>query len=240
MAIDPELRRKLQIVLAVAIVIVGARTAYIVYERHQLRVEGEKPKPETALSADAYVSPHKLHSYDLLSARDLTKQPVWVRVGYSLTYYPYDPKRRKADFAHEAGTLPPLQKLQSEDVFTGVAPQAAGTRQVLARFELNGKPYAVPIGAEKDGDYKIYSDEMFFIQDPHELYKHWPADVWKAIDDHHVLPGMSELQVGFAIGVGVQDGGGDYGSRTLKYPNGGKPLVITFRGNKATEIGPGF
>ena len=44
------------------------------------------------------------------------------------------------------------------------------------------KAYAVPIGSETDDTYRIYSDEMFFVQDPHELYKHWPADVWEAID----------------------------------------------------------
>jgi hypothetical protein len=47
---------------------------------------------------------------------------------------------------------------------------------------------------------------------------------------------MSELQASFAIGMGVSDGSGDYGSRTLRYPNGGKPLAITFRSDKAIEI----
>jgi len=34
MAINPEFRKKLQIFLAVAIVLAGGRAAYIVYRRH--------------------------------------------------------------------------------------------------------------------------------------------------------------------------------------------------------------
>jgi hypothetical protein len=239
MAIDPELRKKLQIFLVAAIVLAGGRAAYIVYDRYQERKEDEKPKQEIALKADYYVTPRRLRPYDLKSARELGKQPVWVKVGYGNTYYPYDPARHKADFGHEAGTLLPLQKLQIQDVVTDVAPQAPGVEQILARFELEGKPYVVPIGVENGGDYKIYSDDIFFIQDPHELYKHWTAEVWKAIDGHEVRPGMSELQVGFALGMGVAEGAGEYGSRTLHYGNGGKAVSVTFRNDKAVEIVPG-
>lgn len=239
MAIEPEFQKKLQIFLVVAIVLAGGRAAYIVYERHEAMKEDAKPNQETALKADYYVTPKKLRPYDLKSARQLTEQPVWVKVGYSLTYYPYDVARHKTDFGHEAGTLLPLQKLAILDVVTDVAPQAPGIKQVLARFALEGKSYAAPIGAEKGGDFKIYSDNIFFIEDPHSLYQHWPVDIWKAIDAHEVHPGMSELQAAFAIGVGVPVGSGDYGSRTLHYANGGKPLVIAYQNDKAVEIKTG-
>ncbi len=240
MAFDTELQKKLQVFLVGGIVLAGGRAAYIVYERHEAMKEDARPKQEIALKADYYVTPKKLHPYDLKSARQLTEQPVWVKVGYSLAYYPYDVARHKTDFEHEAGTLPPLQKLAIQDVVTDVAPQAPGMKQVLARFALEeGKSYAAPIGVEKGGDFKIYSDNIFFIEDPHNLYKHWPADVWKAIDAHEVQPGMSELQAAFAIGVGVPVGSGDYGSRTLHYANGGKPLVIAYQNDKAVEIKPG-
>jgi hypothetical protein len=132
-----------------------------------------------------------------------------------------------------------LQKLAIQDVVTGVAPEAAGTKQVLAIFSRDSKSYAVPIGADKDGDFKLRAADIFFLEDPHELYKHWPADVWQKIDAHEVQRGMSELQSSFAIGVGVPSGSGDYGSRTLHYANGGKPLVIAFQDDKAVEIEPG-
>jgi hypothetical protein len=239
MAIDPEFQKKLQIFLVVAIVLAGGRAAYIVYERHEAMKEDAKPRQETALKADYYVTPKKLHAYDLKSARQFTEQPVWVKYGYQLTYYPYDMQRHKTAFGHEAGTLLPLQKLAIQDVVTDAAPQAPGNKQVLACFSLDGKNYAVPIGAEKGGDFKLRADDIFFIEDPHDLYKHWPADVWKKIDAHEVQAGMSELQASFAIGAGVPEGSGDYGSRTLHYANGGKPLVITYQNDKAVAIKPG-
>jgi hypothetical protein len=239
MAIDPEFQKKLQIFLAVAIVLAGGRAAYIVYERHEAIKEDAKPRQDTALKADYYVTPKKVHAYDLKSARQLTEQPVWVKYGYQLTYYPYDMQRHKTDFGHEEGVLLPLQKLAIQDVVTDVAPQTPENKQVLACFSLDGKNYAVPIGAEKGGDFKLRADDIFFIEDPHDLYRHWPADVWKKIDAHEVQAGMSELQASFSIGAGVPEGSGDYGSRTLVYANGGKPLVITYQNDKAVEIKAG-
>ena len=239
MALEPEFQKKLQIFLVVAIVLAGGRAAYIVYERHEARKEDAKPRQETALNADYYVTPKRVHAYDLKSARQFTEQPVWVKYGYQLTYYPYDSKRHKTDFGHEAGVLLPLQKLAIQDVVTDVAPQAPGNKQVLACFSLDGKTFAVPIGAEKGSDFKLRADDIFFIEDPHDLYKHWPADVWKKIDAHEVQAGMSELQASFAIGAGSPEGSGEYGSRTLHYANGGKPLVITYQNDKAVEIKAG-
>src|SRR5208282_4566381 len=149
MALGPEFRKRLQIFLVAAVVIAGGRAAYIVYARHAAMKEDPKPKLETALKADYYVTPKKLHAYDLKSARQLTEQPVWVKVGYQLTYYPYDRERHKTDFGHEAGTLPPLQNLAIQDVVTDVSPLAPGIKQVMACFELNGKSYAAPVGAVK-------------------------------------------------------------------------------------------
>ena len=118
-------------------------------------------------------------------------------------------------------------------------PGAVRFRRVMAVFEKDGKAYAFSIGSIKDGTYKFYSDDMLFVEDPHELYKHWPADVWDAIDKHQVNPGMSELQTDFAIGLGIPESSGQPGNRTVNYPNGGNPLSITYRDDKAAEIRPG-
>jgi hypothetical protein len=119
-------------------------------------------------------------------------------------------------------------------------PSGAGQRkQVMAVFEEEGKSCAVPIGFEADEQYKIYSDEMFFIEDPQVLYKHWPADVWQAVKQHEVKPGMNEMQADFAIGMGVPDAGDTSDQKIVRYPNGGKPLVIVYHDGKAAEIKPG-
>jgi hypothetical protein len=232
------LKQKLQIALLFAMAVAALRTGYILYERHAERVEQTR-QPPPPLNPDYYVTPRRLHPYDLASARQLTHQPVWVAVGYSSTYYAYDRARHRSDFSHEAGKLPPLERLEINDVVTDASPGSADQRQVMAIFEKDGKSYAFAIGSVKAGNYQIYSDDMLFIQDPHELYKHWPPEVWQAIDKHEVKPGMNELQANFAIGLGIPEGTGDSIVKTLDYSNGGKPLRITYNNGKATDIKPG-
>jgi hypothetical protein len=218
--------------------VAALRTAYILYERHEenLAQASRQPPP---LNPDYYVTPRKLHPYDLASARQLTQQPVWVRVGYGSMYYPYDRSRRRSDFSHAAGKLGPLEKLDIQDVAADLSPGSSDQRQVMAIFDKDGKTFSFPIGSEKDGSYQIYSDDMLFIEDPHQLYKHWPAGVWQAIDNHEVRAGMNELQADFAVGLGIPEGSGASSTRTLDYPNGGKPLRITYDHEKAVDIKPG-
>jgi len=238
MQISAELKQRLQLVMVVAILVSGARLAYILYQRHESKVEQAKKQPPP-LNPDYYVIPKKLYPYDLNSARQLTQQPVWVKVGYAYTYYPDDPARHHVDFSHEAGKLLPIEKLQIKDVIGAEAPQSPGERQVMALFEKDGKTYAFSIGSIRGTDYKFYSDDMLFIQDPHELYKDWPAEVWDAIGKHEVKPGMSELQADFAVGLGIPESSGEPGNRTVNYPNGGSPLKVTFSNDKAVGIKAG-
>jgi len=232
-----ELKQKIQLVLVVAIAVAGTRAAYILYERYVSNIEQAKQQPPP-LNPDYYVVPKRLHPYDLKSARQLTQQPVWVKEGYRYTYYPYDRVRHRSDFSHEAGLLLPIERLEIQAVVTDVTPGSPSQHQVMAVFEKDAKTFAFPIGAVKGGEYQIYSDEMLFIQDPHELYKHWPAEVWDAIAQHQVKPGMNELQTDFAIGMGIPEPSGDPTVKTVNYPNGGRPLSITFRNGKAAEIRP--
>lgn len=235
---SPELKHRIQLVLVFAILVAGGRTAYVLYQRKSMKAEQEK-KPAPPLNADYYVVPKKLYPYDLKSARQLMQQPVWVKEGYRYTYYPYDPATHHADLGHEAGQLLPIERLEIKDVITQATPGAAGQREVLAIFEKEGKQYAFPIGSEKEGNYQIYSDEMLFIQDPRELYKHWPPEIWQEIDKHEVTPGMNEFQVAFSVGMGVPERSDDPSVKTVNYPNGGKPISVTYRNGRAAEIKPG-
>ena len=49
---------------------------------------------------------------------------------------------------------------------------------------------------------------------------------------------MNEIQVDFAIGMGVPELSDNPSAKTVKYPNGGKPLLINYRNGKAAEIKP--
>jgi len=236
----PEMKRNIQVALAIAIAIAAIRAGWILYTRHESNKSAQINKQEGTppLNADYYISPKKLHAYDLKSAKELTKQPVWIKEGYRYTYYLHDSAGHKTDFAHEAGLLLPLQKLEIKDVVVESAPGSKG-KQVMAVFERDGKHYAVPVGTVQGADFKLYADEMLFIEDPKILYKHWPADVWESIEKHEVKPGMSELQTDFSIGMGVPQGSEGADVKTVNYPNGGNPLTITYQNGKALTVKPG-
>src|ERR1700722_11424748 len=239
--ISPEARQKIQLALVVAMIVAGLRAGYILYQRHEDYLAAQKQKQAQNVgysNPDYYVVPKKLYPYDIKSAKQLIQQPVWVKEGYRYSYYRYDPARKQVDFTHDTGLLLPLEKLAIKDVITGTPSGAGQRKQVMAVFEKEGKGYAVPIGFEADEQYKIYSDEMFFVEDPHDLYKHWPAEVWESVEHHQVKPGMNELQADFAIGMGVPDAGDTSSEKTVRYPNGGKPLVIVYHDGKAAEIKP--
>ena len=243
-----ELNKRIQIILLVGIVLAGARVAYIFYERHQA-AEAPPPPRSYPLQADDYILPPKIYAYDVQSAaKELVGKPVWVRTGNILPYYRYNATTRSADLAQKAGVLPPLEKLDVTDVILEKAPVhlvpgqvAVARREVLAIFKTAKEPgtFAVSIGTKTGDNYVFAANESLFFTDPHELYKHWPADVWAAIDQHQIKKGMNELQVGFALGTVVGASSGDYGNRWLQYKEDGNLVKVTFAKNQVTDIATG-
>ena len=223
----------MQALLLVALVLAAVK----LYQTfHEPKLSYVAPaRTTTALDPDYYVTPKKLHPQDLQDAKELTQQPVWVREGYRYAYYNVGPT---IDIRHPAGVLGPIEKLEIKDVVMQGAPGVMN-RQVMAVFENLGKRYAFSIGVEDNGSYSIYSDEILFVQDPHELYKHWPADIWKAVDNHQVKAGMNELQASFAVGVGVPEGSGASNPKVVNYPRNGHPVIVTFTDGKATDVREG-
>jgi hypothetical protein len=73
------MKQKIQIALILGMLVAGIRLAIIFYERHEEAVQQTKRQEAPALNPDYYVTPKKLYPYDLKSARQLMKQPVWVR-----------------------------------------------------------------------------------------------------------------------------------------------------------------
>ena len=239
--------RRLQIILLAFVALAGLRVFLIYRARNAPAPAPKAAQPNPNFSADDYVVPTQVHSSDLKSAKeDLGGKTVWVKAGNQVSYYPYAGGR--VDFKHAAGLLPPLEKLAIANVVQASAPDAKSeevapgvrvrAQQVMVVFHPAGedKTYAAPIGGSRGGDYTFYINETFFFEDPHQLYKHWPQDVWNAIDQHQVKPGMNELQVALAIGAGVPQGSGDFGNRTLRFDNNGHPVNVTFERNRVTEV----
>ncbi|MCI0349951.1 MAG: hypothetical protein L0Z53_11050 [Acidobacteriales bacterium] len=231
--------KAVRIALFLGILVAGVRLVWIFWERRadeMRQAEAEQKKVAASrLEADHYVVPRKLRAYDLKSARELTEQPAWVRDGYRYPYFPYDSTRQKADFHKSAGMLGPIERLEIKDVVTGVSPDSP-QRQVLAVFQKNGQLYAYSIGAIKGNRHYIYADEMLFYEDPRELYKHWPQEIWKAIERGEVQKGMNENQVTFAAGFGTPERGSDAEVRTVQYPRDGRLLRVTYRNGKVASI----
>ncbi len=236
MAISPQAKKWIQFVLIIAMAAALVRLGLIFRSRHQALPQPKKQ--EGRIDPEAYVYPKKIYAHDLKSARaELTRQPVWVKEGYKYVFYPYDPVRHRTDFQHEAGRLGPLERLEINDVVLDVSPGSRDQRQLMATFEKGGKWYAFPFGAERQGDFQIYASEILFIEDPHQLYSFWSAEVWQAIEQHQVRAGMNELQATFAVGVGLLEKSLD-SERVLRYPNNGRPLQVIFRDGKAVDIKP--
>ena len=234
---EASTRQKIQLVLILAMVIAAVRVAWIFYERREAAKEPVKQEAP-GLNPDYMVTPKKTYAYDLKTAKqELTAQPAWVKVGYYYPYYAFDRSSHRADMTREMGKLLPLEKLDIKNVY--LQPASGGGSEVMAVFERQGKLYATSVGREKNQDFKFFSNDMLFFEDPHQLYKHWPADVWQAIDQHQAKPGMSEIEVGFAIGVGLMEQGGSEEDKTLDYPNGGQSWNVTYHNGKAIAVSPG-
>jgi hypothetical protein len=197
---------------------------------------------ERHLSDEEMVQPRKLYIDDLKSARDLIGKPIWVQAGYELDYYAYT--AHHVDFTHKVGVLPSVQRLDIRDIVTQKFPANLPTRiprggeQAFAVFTMAGdsKEYATAIGTIQGNDSTYYCDNVFYYDDPHQMYKFWPADLWQAIDQHQPKAGMTELEVAMALGVMQQSESSNYGNRTVDYDAGGKHWEVTFENDKATQV----
>jgi hypothetical protein len=223
------------------LLIAGIRVFLIWRERNEPAVQEKAQAPQRQLTDDDVVLPRKLYIADLKSAKDLVGKTVWVQSGYALDYYPYT---SGVQFSHPAGVLPSVEKLGILNIVTQKAPSSLATRiplgdkQVFAVFTMpnDAKQYATAIGTIQGSDSTYYTDQIFYYDDPHQMYKHWPADVWQAVDQHQPKPGMNELQVAMALGTIQQSQSSDYGNRTVTYDAGGKKWAVSFEKDKATSV----
>jgi hypothetical protein len=167
---------------------------------------------------------------------------VWMKNGYIMPYYPYTGGH--VVFARRVGVIPAAQRLEIKKIIKHAAPAAEddgishGSRQAFAVFALPGGTtlYATPIGAIQGNDEAYFCDMLFYYDDPHTIYDHWPKAVWTAIDAHQVKPGMSELETRMSIGRKLHSSSTTEGDRTVSYDQAGKHWTVTFVKNRATEI----
>lgn len=224
----------------VVVLAIGGELAYLHHERNKPAVF-KAPEREVIADDDLVFLKQKRPS-TLADMKDLYGTTVWVSAGGQLDYYAVSGK--SAQYGKAAGTLLGAQPMVIRTEMEQVAPKSAtfripgGDKQVLVVFTLPGdaKEYAVPVGYREAGAYTFYTDEIFFYDDPHVLYKHWGPEVWKAVDEHRVINGMNERMVQLALGQVQKSTSKEYGNRMVVYPNLGKPVAVTFVKNHVTSF----
>jgi hypothetical protein len=225
----------------VLILAVGVRVG-LIYRERNAPDESVKPAAREVIPDDDLVFLKKKRSDSMKDIKELVGSTVWVSAGGQLEYYPV--VGHTAQYAKSVGTLLGAEPIVIKDAVEQVAPKAAtfrvpgGDKQVLLVFTKpdDTKQYAVPVGYRQAGQYTFYTDEIFFYDDPHQLYKHWGPDIWKAVDTHQVILGMNERQVELSLGQVSKSTSTDYGNRMVVFANLGHPMAVTFVKNKVTAF----
>ncbi len=237
-------------VTAVLLIAVGLRVGLIYKHNHEDTVASTQPRyAEPKLSEDDMVFLRKQRPDSLEDERALIGKTIWVSAGGQMDYYRDTDKH--VDYAHPIGTLLGAEPLVVKDVFEQLPPKtgravariSAGQRHVLLAFTMpkSADPntlYAVPVGNYHDGGYEFLTDEIFFYDDPHTLYKHWGPEMWSHIDKHEAVLGMSENQAMMSMGQVIDPHGDTVGERSVTYDNNGHPVMVEFEHNKAVKITP--
>jgi len=218
-------------------------------KNHEQGPARKDPYADVKIDRDDMVFLKKERPDSLADERTLIGKTVWVSAGGQMDYY-LD-KGKHVDYAQPVGTLLGATPLAIKDAFEQKAPSTGravqripgGERQVLLGFTMPNssdpkKEYATPVGNYANSLYTLVNDEVFFYDDPHQLYKHWGAETWAHIDKHEVVPGMSENQAMMALGQVMTPNSDATGDRFVTYDNNGHPIVIQFVKNKAVKITP--
>lgn len=180
-----------------------------------------------------------MHFEDTLRLEGTT---VWMKNGYAMPYYPYIGGH--VVFAKRVGLIAAAQRMEVKKIIKAAVPASEddnishGSRQAFAVFALAGGAalFATPIGTMQGNEEAYFTDRLFYYDDPHTIYDHWPKDVWAAVDAHQVKPGMSELETRMSIGRKLEVDGGKEGDRTVTYDQDGKHWTVTYVRNRATAI----
>jgi hypothetical protein len=228
------------------ILAVGIELAWLHHERNQ---PGKLPQQADyhATDPDDLVFLKHERPSSMADLKPLFGKTIWVSAGGQMDYYPY--AAHHADYSKSEGTLLGAEPLIAVDAFEQKAPASAtfripgGDRHVLLAFTMPKssdpkKKFAVPVGYQQGADFTFYTDEIFFYDDPHQLYSHWGPAIWQAVDAHQVILGMNERQVQLSLGQVSKSVSNEYGNRLVVFANTGHPVAVTFVKNHVTAFRP--
>lgn len=236
-------------VTGVMVLAVGVRIGLIYKANHEDVAVKKNPYADIKVDPDDNVFLRKERPDSLADQRAFIGKTLWVSAGGQLAYYV--DHNNHVDYAKPVGNLLGATPLLIKGVFEEKAPASgpavfripAGQRQVLLAFTMPNSSdpttlFATPVGDYDNGAYTFVNDEVFFYDDPHKLYSYWGPAIWSDIEQHKVVPGMSENQVMMSIGQVMRPDSDNEGNRTVVYDNDGHPITVTFENNKAVNIRP--
>ncbi|MCI0620827.1 MAG: hypothetical protein L0387_04010 [Acidobacteria bacterium] len=195
-----EAARRWVLWAGVVAVILALRVGCVLYERS--RPFPQRPAVARPIDRDRLVVIPKFYVEDFASAQQLAGKRVWVKLGYSTSYFLDKPRLKPAD--RELRQFQPLESFAIENVVERPVAGEAGNREVLLHFRREGQSWLTLAGlydaqAER---YEMQLDELFYLKDPRELYAHWDEDAWSKIEKHSLEPGMTLAQAVFSMGYG--------------------------------------
>jgi hypothetical protein len=221
---------------------IGGIYLFSVWKHRQNPGVSGKTEAIDTLSKDDLVVMRAFFPAHYEDLRRLEGTTVWMKNGYTMPYFPY--AGGHVEFAKRAGLIPAAQRMDVKKIIKSTAPAEVvdgiehGSRQAFAVFALPGSSdlFAVAVGTMDSQLESYYTDMLFFYDDPHTIYAHWPRDVWAAIDAHQVKTGMSELETRMAIGQKMHADGKQESDRAVTYDQDGKQWTVTYVKNRATTI----
>lgn len=233
---------KVVLIPVVITLLIGGIYLAIVFHNRAKDAVATNKAPEQQLTADDIAIDRQEFPAHFDDVAELVGKSVWMRNGFSMPYYAYTGGH--VNWAKQIGLLPPAQHLDVKKAIKAAAPASISNRvphgdhQALVVFTLPGdsNEYAVAVGAMEGQQEQYFDDILFFYDDPHTIYAHWPKDTWAAVDAHQPRQGMNELQMSLALGMNFQTDSQDKGNRTVTYDVNGKKTSVTFSNDKATAI----
>lgn len=228
---------------ALLLLVTAARFYFVQRARKADQAVKTDEGPSHNLTTDDYIVPRKIYPSSMADVRALDGKRIWAFASGQMTYYPATASR--IDYAHGTGFLMGAEPMDVTGFIEQAAPASLysriphGDKQVVLLFHKPseaGKLFGTPVGYKENGQYTFYLDEAYFYDDPHVTYKHWPANVWQAIDAHKPALGMNELQAQLALGQVSKPGSGTTNNRSVVYDNNSHPVTITFEHGHATKI----
>jgi len=225
---------------------IRTRRAAMVKARAAEKIAIHPKTVQVSNDPDDHVTLREEHPASLQDEKNLKGRTLWVSAGGQMNFYPYNGKT--FEFSRPAGVLLGVEKIAVVDAVEQVVPRSTGARfpdadaEVLIVFVLPNdarnptKEYGVAVGYREGANYNVITDQLFFYDDPHQLYSYWGPKVWQAIDAHTAAIGMSERQLQFALGQVSTPRGDIMGDRSVEFDDQGRPKLVTFVNGKAAEI----